>query len=129
MFTVEQIEQAHNKVKSGADFPKYIQEIKTIGVLRFETWVIDSHTEYFGANDYCISSEAQYKNLEISTTTDKDQFVKQLKAHQQGQTDYCAFCKDCAETGIEKWLVNLEDMTCVYYDKAGDEILTEQIPG
>lgn len=128
MFTVEQIEQAHNKVKSGADFPKYIQEIKIIGVLRFETWVIDSHTEYFGANGYCISSEAQYKNLEISTTTDKDQFVKQLKAHQQGQTDYYTFCKDCAENGIEKWIVDLEDLTCVYYDKAGDEILTEQIP-
>ena len=28
MFTVEQIQQAHQKVRSGADFPKYIQEIK-----------------------------------------------------------------------------------------------------
>ena len=27
MFTVEQINKAHEKVKSGADFPKYIQEI------------------------------------------------------------------------------------------------------
>lgn len=27
MFTVEQIENAHKKVKSGADFPKYIQGI------------------------------------------------------------------------------------------------------
>ena len=28
MFTVEQIDQAHEKVKSGADFPDYNQEIK-----------------------------------------------------------------------------------------------------
>ena len=28
MFTVEQITQAHSHVKSGADFPKYIQDIK-----------------------------------------------------------------------------------------------------
>jgi hypothetical protein len=32
MVTIEQIKQAHNKVKSGADFPKYIQEIKKLGV-------------------------------------------------------------------------------------------------
>jgi hypothetical protein len=30
MFTLEQIEFAHSKVKSGADFPKFIQEIKSI---------------------------------------------------------------------------------------------------
>ncbi len=52
MFTVAQIEQALQKVKSGADFPKYIQEIKAMGVLSFETWVKDSDTVYEGANGY-----------------------------------------------------------------------------
>jgi uncharacterized protein YbcV (DUF1398 family) len=128
MFTVSQIEDAHSKVKSGADFPRYIQEIKEMGVLGFETWVKDSHTEYYGANEYCTSSTAQYENLEISTDINKEQFVKQLKAHQQGQTDYYTFCKDCAENGIEKWVVDLDQMTCIYYDKTGKEILIEQIP-
>lgn len=32
MFTVEQIKTAHSKVKSGADFPAYIQDIKKLGV-------------------------------------------------------------------------------------------------
>lgn len=59
MFTVEQIELAHQKVKSGADFPKYIQEIKQMGVAGFETWVKDSHTEYFGANSYKTRSNSQ----------------------------------------------------------------------
>jgi len=40
MFTVEQIESAHGKVKSGADFPNYIQEIKKLGVVSFETWFV-----------------------------------------------------------------------------------------
>ncbi|WAC42352.1 DUF1398 domain-containing protein [Pedobacter sp. SL55] len=128
MFTVAQIEQAHEKVKSGADFPKYIQEIKEMGVLSFETWVDDSHTEYYGADGYQTSSQPQYENLEISLKTNQDQFVKQLKAHQQGQTDYYTFCKDCAETGIEKWIVDLNQMTCIYYDKAGEEVLVEQMP-
>ena len=27
MFTIAQIKEAHDKVKSGADFPKYIQDL------------------------------------------------------------------------------------------------------
>lgn len=129
MFTVAQIEQAHEKVKSGADFPKYIQEIKAMGVLGFETWVKDSHTDYFGTDGFKTSSAPQYENLSIADEVNKDQFVKQLKAHQQGQTDYYTFCKDCAENGVEKWIVDLEKMTCIYYDKADNELVVEQIPG
>ena len=128
MFTVAAIEQAHDKVKSGADFPKYIQEIKAMGVLSFVTWVKDSHTEYFGANAFQTSSAPQYENLSISKTTDKEKFTHQLKIHQQGGTDYYTFCKDCAETGIEKWIVDLEQMTCTYFDYSGREVLVVQIP-
>lgn len=128
MFTIEQIEQAHEKVKSGADFPMYIQEIKALGVMSFVTWVKDSHTEYMGTLDYRIKSESKYDELMISEHCARAHFILQLKYHQQGKTDYFTFCKDCAETGIEKWVVNLNEMTCIYYDKNGNEILLEQIP-
>jgi uncharacterized protein YbcV (DUF1398 family) len=128
MFTVEQIKSAHSKVKSGADFPKYIQEIKTLGVTAFETWVKDSHTEYFGANDYRTSSTPMYEDKVITSSSDKTKFEHYLKIHQRGETDYLTFCKHCAETGIEKWFVSLGKMTCTYYDTAGNEILEEQIP-
>ncbi|HTI89372.1 MAG TPA: DUF1398 family protein [Puia sp.] len=128
MFTVEQIKAAHSKVKSGGDFPKYIQEIKTFGVTAFETRVKDSHTEYFGANDYRISSKSMYEDLDIFHLADKTKFQHYLKIHQQGETDYLTFCKHCAETGIERWFVCLDKLTCTYYDKAGNEILVEQIP-
>ena len=51
MFTIEQIKTAHAKVKSGADFPAYIREIKQLGVAAYETWVTDGHTEYKGQNN------------------------------------------------------------------------------
>lgn len=129
MFTVEQIEQAHSKVKSGADFPKYIQEIKAMGVTGFETWVKDSHTGYFGANGFNTGSEPQYADLTIREVSDRENFRQYLKKHQRGETDYLQFCRDCAETGVEKWVVSLETMTCTYFDKAGNELLVEQIPG
>lgn len=50
------------------------------------------------------------------------------KRNQQEQTDYYTFCKDCAATGIEKWIVDLNKMTCTYYNKTGEEILVEEIP-
>ena len=128
MFTVTQIKEAHEKVKSGADFPKYIQEIKGFGVQSFITFVKDSHTEYFGADNFTTSSNPKYEDLEIAEITDSEKFKAQLKVHQQGKTDYFTFCKDCAETGIEKWIVDLNKMTCVYYDKYGNEILVEEIP-
>ncbi|PTT77940.1 MULTISPECIES: DUF1398 domain-containing protein [unclassified Chryseobacterium] len=128
MFTVEQIESAHGKVKTGADFPNYIKEIKELGVKSFETWVKDSHTEYFGENHFKTISESQYKDLAIADHSDQEKFIQQLKNHQRGETDYMKFCEDCAETGIEKWIVDLDQFTCIYYDKAGNEILTEEIP-
>lgn len=128
MFTVEQIENAHSKVQSGADFPNYIQEIKKLGVKSFETWVKDSHTEYFGENNFITKSEPKYADLIIENQTDKEKFSQQLKSHQRGETDYMKFCENCSETGIEKWFVDLDTFTCTYYDKAGNEILAEEIP-
>ena len=128
MFTVQQIEKAHEKVKSGADFPEYIQEIKTLGVKSFETWVNDSHTEYLGENGFTVKSDPKYSELIISDILNKEAFIDRLKSHQKGETDYMTFCEDCAENGIEKWIMDLDKMTCTYYDKAGEEILVEQIP-
>lgn len=128
MFTVEQIKAAHSKVKSGADFPNYIQDIKQLGVTAFETWVVDSHTEYFGKDHYQTKSNPMYENLVIADDSNKEKFSHYLKIHQQGKTNYLTFCNDCAATGIEKWFVCLGAMTCTYYDKRGNTILIEQIP-
>ncbi len=128
MFTTEQIRQAHGKVKSGADFPAYIQEIKQLGVTYYETHVTDGHTDYFGANNYQITSPSKYDALIVADTCNTEQFKTDLKAHQQGKSDYPTFIETCAQLGVEKWAVCMEKMTCTYYDKPGTEILTEAIP-
>ena len=48
------------------------------------------------------SSNAQYENLIIAEKSNSELFISKLKSHQRGETDYLTFCKDCAETGIEK---------------------------
>lgn len=128
MFTVEQVKTAHVKVKSGADFPSYIKEIKKLGVTRYESYVTDGHIDYHGANNYTARVPKKYEILTIVDRPKTEEFKAELLAHQQGKTDYLTFIKMCAGTGIEKWIVNLDKMTCTYFDKAGNEILVEQIP-
>ncbi len=127
MFTLEQIRSAHSKVKSGADFPTYINDLKQLGVSGYETYVSDGHTVYYGKNDFTTSTVAKYDTLAISEKSNAEQFKMDLKAHQQGQTDFPTFCSDCAKSGIEKWAVRIDKMTCTYYDKAGNEILVETV--
>jgi uncharacterized protein YbcV (DUF1398 family) len=128
MFTPEQIKSAHSKVKSGADFPAYIKEIKTLGVTHYEAYVTDGHIDYHGANDYTAKVPAKYDPLSIADKSDSEQFKKDLVAHQQGKTDFLTFIKRRATFGIEKWTICMDNMTCTYYDKAGNEILVEVIP-
>ncbi|MBP6311196.1 MAG: DUF1398 domain-containing protein [Flavobacteriales bacterium] len=128
MFTVEQIKTAHGKVRSGADFPSYIKEIKAIGVTHYEAYVTDGHINYHSGKEYTATVPAKYETLVIAKSPKTEEFKAELLAHQQGKTDYLTFIKMCAETGIEKWEICMEKMTCTYFDRSGNEILVEQIP-
>ena len=127
-FTIEQIKAAHAKVKSGLDFPRYIQELRELGITSYETHVTDGHTDYNGSDDYQARATAKYAPLAIAVEANAGAFEAALKRHQQGKTDYMTFCSDCAKYGIEKWIVRLDKMTCTYYDKGGKDILVEKIP-
>lgn len=128
MFTIQQIKEAHEKVKSGADFPKYMQDIIALGVTSFETFVFDNHTNYYGENNFKITSEGFLETLKIADKNNIEQFKSDLKLHQHGKTDYITFLNDCAKSGVEKWIVVMDKMTCSYYDKIGNIMLVEVIP-
>lgn len=128
MFTVEQIKAAHAKVKSGADFPSYIKEIKAMGVTHYEAYVTDGHIEYHGANNYNATVPPKYDPLQIADTYNDAAFKSELVAHQQGKTDFMTFIKMCANYGVEKWEINMGKITCTYFSKADDPVLVEQIP-
>lgn len=127
MFTLKQIKEAHSKVRSGADFPEYTQDLIALGVLEYTIYVADGHAKYKGKDNYAVESEAEYPALQINET-DKDKFKYYLKNHQQGKTNYITFCKNSAETGIQKWTVDILAKTCTYYNKSGKFLLEEKIP-
>ena len=128
MFTIEQIKTAHSKVKSGSDFPKYIKEIKALGIKHYEAYVSDGHVIYYGTNDHTVKAPAKYEAMIVVNACNEKQFKSDLKAHQNGKTDYPTFCNDAAKSGIEKWIVSMKEMTCTYFDISGNIVLVEEIP-
>jgi len=128
MFTINQIKETHSKVKSGADFPQYIQNLIDLGLIGYDHYVCDGHSKYYGKDNFQIQSEVKYALLEIAPTGNIEALKDALKIHQAGGTDYLTFCSQSAEAGVEKWTLDMKKMTCVYYDKNGFEMLTEVVP-
>lgn len=126
-FELKDIKAAHAKVKSGADFAQYIQDLKELGVKKYDTYVINGRTFYYGDNDFQVKTKPNYADLNIANISDKDRFKHYLKNHQRGQTDYPTFCSHCAQTGVEKWTVDMASMTCTYFDKQANVMLEEEI--
>ena len=128
MFTLEDIQAAHAKVKSGADFPSYVQDLIGLGVKRYDVYVHDGHSEYSGMDDFIRTSEPKYDLLTVAPDSNPAQFGEHLQTHQRGETDYFQFSQDAANAGVEKWTVDTDAMTCTYYDTAGKVMLEEEIP-
>ena len=129
MLTLAQITAAHSKVKSGADFPAFFQDLINLGVTHYHTHVADGHTDYFGDLGFVLSSPPKYDTLSIAAVVDVELFKADLKTHQQGKTDYPTFCKDCAKVGVASWEIQMNRKICTYLDLEGNEILVEIIPG
>jgi uncharacterized protein YbcV (DUF1398 family) len=128
MFTLSQIKEAHSKVKSGADFPAYIQDLIALGVHGYDIFVNDGHEEYFGVDNYRVAASKTYDSIVIAPSANKERFIEFLVMHQDGQTDYLTFCNHAAQCGIAKWSVNIIEMTCTYFDTTDTAILIEKIP-
>jgi len=128
MFTAAQVMAAHSKVRSGADFPAYIREIKAMGVTHYECYVADGHIDYHGVNGHTAKVPAKYEALAVADNANTAQFKTDLQAHQQGHSDFLTFIQATATSGVAKWEIDMDKMTCTYFDKAGNMVLTEHIP-
>lgn len=128
LFELNEIKEAHLKVKSGADFPNYVQDLIKLGVKKYDTYVSNGRAVFFGEDNYQIQSEPKYADIKVANIGDKEKFKHYLQSHQRGESDYSTFCRHAAETGVEKWTVDTSKMTCTYYDKSRESMLEEKIP-
>lgn len=127
-FTLDQIHEAFKRVKSGADFPQFVQDLKSIGVSHYDNYVSDGRTIYYGANDFAIYGGHKYPSILVNTYSSADKLRHSIAIHQQGQTDYPTFCNEAADAGVEKWTTQMIAMTVTYLDKQGTKLIVEPIP-
>ncbi len=128
MFTLEQIAAAHAQVKSGADFPRYVQALKGLGLAYYDFYVADGHSEYVATTGERLDAAAKYAPLAVAAIGDAAALRHTIAIHQQGQTDFPTFCQQAADAGVQYWRTDVVNLLCVYVDGAGTAILTEPIP-
>lgn len=127
MFTLEQIAEAQSRVKSGADFPAYVQALIALGVERYTSWLTDGHIAYEGGGQL-LTSPPKHAAHAVAPDRDDARFKERLLLHQRGGTDFPTFCNDARAAGVQRWVVDMRTMTCTYFSPQDEVMLVEAIP-
>jgi uncharacterized protein YbcV (DUF1398 family) len=127
MFTLDQINDIHNRLGKQTALPLYLMALNAIGVDKYDSFITDGHSEYYGKDDHKVVSPAVHENLSIANTSNRGEFLKHLRLHEQGKTNYFEMSQGLADSGTEKWTFDTTKMTITYYDIEGHELLVEDI--
>jgi uncharacterized protein YbcV (DUF1398 family) len=127
MFTIEEINDLHARLGSARTLPEYVRALKALGVERYDSYLTDGHSEYFGQGGHRVVSPPVHEVLPVAETGQGETFLKHLRQHERRETTYLEMSRGLAQSGIEKWTVLTGRMTMTFYDMAGTEMLVEQI--
>jgi len=127
MFTVEQIEELHGRLGNAETLSEYVRALADLGVERYESFVSDGHSEYFGHDAQRVSSVAVHDVLPVAGDSDRDAFLDQLRRHELGETSYLEMSEGLADSGVERWTVDTQAMTMTFHDRSGCVLLVEPI--
>jgi len=127
MFTLEQINDLHALLGSARTFPEYVRALKVLGVERYDSYLTDGHSEYFGQGGHSVASPAVHEVLSIAETGQREMFLQHLRRHERNETTYLEMSRGLAQSGIEKWTVDTGRMTMTFYDEAGIEMLVDRV--
>jgi uncharacterized protein YbcV (DUF1398 family) len=125
--TIEQINDLHARLGSARTFPEYVRALKALGVERYDSYLADGHSEYFGQSGQRVVSPPVHEVLPVAGASEREAFLQHLSRHERGETTYLEMSRGLAQSGIEKWTVDTAGMTMTFDDKAGKEMLVEQI--
>ena len=127
MFTLEQIDDIHDRFGRQDTIEQYLRALNAIGVQRSDSFLADGHSEYFGKGGETVVTPPAHEVLAIAGTSNRDRLVQSLALHTQGKTSYLEMSQGLAQSGVEKWTFDTSALTIAYYDKAGNELLTEAV--
>jgi uncharacterized protein YbcV (DUF1398 family) len=126
MFTLEQINEIHDRVGNPDTLSLYLRELRDIGVDRCDSFIVDGHSEYLGKDGYKVVSPPAHEELVVAETSNRETFLEHMDLVEQGKTSYLEMSQGLADSGVEKWTFDTQEMTLTYYDKAGNVMLAEE---
>jgi uncharacterized protein YbcV (DUF1398 family) len=127
MFTLEQIDDLHARLGQADTLLDYVRALQAIGVETYDSYLTDGHSEYSGKDGHKVISPPAHDKLSIAEASNREDFLKHLRLHEQGTTSYIEMSEGLAASGIEKWTVDTRKLTMSFYDKAGNAMLVERI--
>ena len=127
MFTLAQINAVHDRLGSANTIFEYVRALQAIGVEKYDTYVTDGHSEYFGKHGHKVSSPPAHNPLTVAKTSNRESFLMHLTLHNQGKTTYIEMSEGLAASGTEKWTVDTNKATMIFYDTAGNQMRSEAI--
>jgi uncharacterized protein YbcV (DUF1398 family) len=127
MFTIEQINEIHDRFGTMEHFADYVRALKAIGVERYDSYLSDGHSEYFAEDGRSVVSSPAHETLPVTDFGDRDRVLEHLRLHELGRTSYLEMSKGLADSGVEKWIIDTNAMTLTYVDKQGSDLVTEAI--
>jgi len=127
VFTLEQIDDIHDRLGRQDTLVQYLRALHAIGVERSDSFIADGHSEYFGPGGETVIAPPTHAVLAVAGPSSRDGLVEHLARHSQGKTSYVEMSAGLAESGVEKWTFDTSALTITYYDQAGHELLVETI--
>lgn len=122
-----QIDDLHARFGRAETLADYLRGLAALGVVRFESFVVDGHSEYFSADGHRVVSPAHHELLTVAETSDQTSFLEHLRRHRDKETSYVEMSAGLASSGVEKWVVDTAELTMAYCDRAGVALLVEKV--
>jgi uncharacterized protein YbcV (DUF1398 family) len=127
VFTMAQIDELHARLGRADSLADYLRGLAAIGVVRFDSYVTDGHSEFFSADGRRVVSPAHHDVLPVAAVSDRRAFLEHLRRHSDGETTYVEMSKGLAEAGVERWVADTTAHTMTYRDRAGVVLLVWQV--
>lgn len=127
-FTIEQIRAAYAKTCTGADFPRLIRDLRSLGVQTYDHLLATGANLFRDANGHLVPAENMGPAVPVAERADEALLRTHIAAHQRGESNYPTLCAQAGSAGVAKWTSDLHAMTCTYFDRAGRILLVEPIP-
>jgi len=127
MFTLQQVNEIHDRLGSASTLKAYLEALRSVGVVASDSYLTDGHTVHRGADGYEVVTEPAHEVFEIATTSDRDAALEQLRLAEAGEASYVEMSRGLAAAGVEKWTFDTAALTITYYDRAGTVLLSESV--